>query len=638
MFLGRAALLTSVALAALLAACNSSRSSSGGTTRPPGGGADGGTTLPTTSCGNGVLNGVEACDGASFASGTDCASLNLGVGNLRCSSTCTLDTSSCAVRDYCTANNLYGNGQCDACDLLGGVRDPDCETACGMDEACGDRFDPLTATWTCKRLGKIDPDCGTCGNGVVDGNELCDQRAFANDQFTCESYDFLGGTLACKSDCTPNFAQCTFSVCGDGQLEGPEQCDGTNFSGQTCEGRGYAGGTLSCSSCVISESTCVAPGCGNGIVEPGLEEACDGTNLGGTTCESLGFAGGALTCGGACAFETSACVAPGCGNGVIEAIEQCEGAALNGASCQSLGFLQGNLTCSPSSCTYDTSACVAAGCGNGIIESGTEQCEGMDFAGASCVSLGFAAGNLTCNGTCQRDTSACVAAGCGNGVLENGEQCEGMNLGGATCTSIGYEGGTLECGAGCAFDTFNCFGLRDSCGDGVKNALEACDGTDFGTLPRACSDYGLGTGQVTCHAATCRVMFDSCQTKDLCQAGGWYNDGVCDLCEYYSVTAMRDPDCGDLVNAQACGMDNVCGEYFDGLVGHFGCELTHGYRDPDCGCGDGSIAPLNQNLTVEFCDGTNIPATTSQMCSAWGFSTGAVTCGDNCAPNFDLCF
>ncbi|MCA9552008.1 MAG: hypothetical protein KC933_18355 [Myxococcales bacterium] len=619
----------------LLAACSGSKDRPTGSVKPSNN--DGGTNLPTTSCGNGVLNGTEACDGVSFAMGGACADLNLGEGALRCTATCTLDTSACPVRDYCTANNLYGDGQCDACELLGGVRDPDCDTVCGADGTCGDRYDTLTGTWTCRRLNLTDPDCGMCGNGVIDGNELCDQRAFADGKFTCESYGFLAGELNCKTDCTPNFASCTFSVCGDGTIEGPEQCEGTNFGADSCEARGFAGGNLTCNGCVTSEASCIAPGCGNDIVEPSLDEFCDGTSLGGATCESLGFAGGTLSCDGTCDYNTSACVAAGCGNGIIEELEECEGADLNGASCQSEGFLQGTLACSPSSCTYDTSGCIAPGCGNGIIES-NEQCEGTDFGGASCQSLGFAAGDLICNSTCQRDTSMCVAAGCGNGIIETGEQCEGANLNGATCTSIGYQGGSLACDGSCQFDTFGCFGTRSFCGDGVKNGLEGCDGTDFGNLNTACSTYGLGTGTVSCHAATCRVMFDSCQTKDLCQAQGWYNDGYCDLCEYYSVTAQRDPDCGDLIDYASCGQDNVCGEYFDIFVGYFGCELTHGFRDPDCGCGNGTVAAPSNGLYTELCDGSGFATGYTNACANYGFTSGTVTCSQTCNLDFEQCF
>lgn len=47
------------------------------------------------------------------------------------------------------------------------------------------------------------------------------------------------------------------------------------------------------------------PGCGDEIVTP--PEQCDGLNLEGNTCQSLGFFGGFLSCNNDCTFNTSQC-------------------------------------------------------------------------------------------------------------------------------------------------------------------------------------------------------------------------------------------------------------------------------------------------------------------------------------------
>jgi hypothetical protein len=52
--------------------------------------------------------------------------------------------------------------------------------------------------------------------------------------------------------------------------------------------------------------------------------------------------------------------------------------------------------------------------------------------------------------------SASVPSTCGNGVVDAGEQCDGSNLNGQTCASQGFSGGTLSCTASCAFDTAQC--------------------------------------------------------------------------------------------------------------------------------------------------------------------------------------
>jgi len=50
--------------------------------------------------------------------------------------------------------------------------------------------------------------------------------------------------------------------------------------------------------------------CGDGVVD-GMEE-CDGANLGGESCADFGLAGGQLSCDGQCRFDKSGC--GGCGD------------------------------------------------------------------------------------------------------------------------------------------------------------------------------------------------------------------------------------------------------------------------------------------------------------------------------------
>jgi len=49
----------------------------------------------------------------------------------------------------------------------------------------------------------------------------------------------------------------TVSVCGNGFIDGAEDCDGSDLGGQTCVGLGYDGGTLSCKAdCTFDLSGC----------------------------------------------------------------------------------------------------------------------------------------------------------------------------------------------------------------------------------------------------------------------------------------------------------------------------------------------------------------------------------------------
>lgn len=129
--------------------------------------------------------------------------------------------------------------------------------------------------------------------------------------------------------------------CGNGILEGTEQCDGEDFDGQTCSLLGAKGGSLACTStCKIDVAGCVFESCGNGLLDEG--ELCDGFLLAAETCESQGFVDGTLACLPDCTgFDTSKCSS--CGDGVIDETEACDDGEVEpgdgcSASCQIESF------------------------------------------------------------------------------------------------------------------------------------------------------------------------------------------------------------------------------------------------------------------------------------------------------------
>ncbi len=142
---------------------------------------------------------------------------------------------------------------------------------------------------------------------------------------------------------------------------------------------------------------------------------------------------------------------PFCGDGTVNGpSEQCDGTDLDGQTCVTQGFGSGTLACT-SSCTFDTSGC--SPCGNGVVDSG-EDCDGTNLNGQTCVTRGFVSGTLACTSSCTFNTSGCSL--CGNGVVNPPEQCDGPNLNGQTCGSLGFDFGILTCHANCTFDTSNC--------------------------------------------------------------------------------------------------------------------------------------------------------------------------------------
>jgi cysteine-rich repeat protein len=167
----------------------------------------------------------------------------------------------------------------------------------------------------------IDAPTGVCGDGVVDGNEQCDDgNAVTGD--------------GCSASCMTEL----ISKCGNGQLDGSEQCDdGNAASGDGCSAdcsveSGY--------DCTGSPSTCTAipPSCGDGMVN-GTEECDDGNTADGDGCT----AACQIETGFTCAGVTSVCT-PLCGNGALDANEQCDGGAVANAYCSAACLLRWDVT------------------------------------------------------------------------------------------------------------------------------------------------------------------------------------------------------------------------------------------------------------------------------------------------------
>jgi hypothetical protein len=180
-------------------------------------------------------------------------------------------------------------------------------------------------------------------------------------------------------------------VCGNGVQETTEVCDGADLAGQTCLTQGFDDGSLACLvDCTgFDTSLCTGPGpvCGNGQQEG--TEVCDGLDLAGQTCLTQGFDDGSLACLVDCTgFDTSLCTGPGpvCGDGQQEGAEVCDGAALGGRTCQDVGFYEGSLACLADCTGFDTSACVGV-CGDSLIN-GSEICDGAALGGRTCQDVG----------------------------------------------------------------------------------------------------------------------------------------------------------------------------------------------------------------------------------------------------------
>ena len=238
--------------------------------------------------------------------------------------------------------------------------------------------------------------------------------------------------------------------------------------------------------------------CGDG--ERAETEGCDGDDLGGATCESLGFDEGTLRCDGDCRLDTSGCLRRErfCGNTIDD-----DG--------------DGLVDCADPDCE-GSAACGT--CGDGVLDRG-EACDGAELGGASCESLGFAGGTLSCSANCRLDDSGCIRSeDCANGIDDDGD-------------------GAVDC------DDEACSGVAPCphCGDGRIDAPEeACDGA---SLEATCADFGFPLGTVGCRP-DCTLDLSACHHPEDCLAPGDEDgNGLADCADPACAGIYECPVCGD---------------------------------------------------------------------------------------------
>ncbi|MFA5962290.1 MAG: SdrD B-like domain-containing protein [Parcubacteria group bacterium] len=149
-----------------------------------------------------------------------------------------------------------GDGLGNACDILNCI-------ATG-EESCNDLVDN-----DCD--GEINEDCviSFCGNGTVDFGEDCDINSQKQACLTDGGYP---GEITCGESCSWNNYCYPIAGCGDGIMNGPEQCDdGNEISGDGCE-----------NDCTVTPQ---AEFCGDGIVN-GDEKCDDGNVVSGDGCSA----------------------------------------------------------------------------------------------------------------------------------------------------------------------------------------------------------------------------------------------------------------------------------------------------------------------------------------------------------------
>lgn len=117
-----------------------------------------------------------------------------------------------------------------------------------------------------------------CGNGQLEGDEVCDGEA-GLDGTTCASLGYVAGSIACTADCSAiDETGCSdTAICGDGEVSEAEACEADVSAPQACGVEGS--GDQTCIDCQWSVTSCCPATC-----TEGCDNACgaDPNDLSGT--------------------------------------------------------------------------------------------------------------------------------------------------------------------------------------------------------------------------------------------------------------------------------------------------------------------------------------------------------------------
>jgi cysteine-rich repeat protein len=520
-----------------------------------------------------------------------------------------------AVQPVCISNSC-GNGVVDpgeVCDDGNIVNGDGCSADCKSKESCGDGVLNTDAGEVCDDGNTIDGDgCSadcksleTCGNGIVDTakGEVCDDgnthAGKCGDGHGCDTTaDCTDGTLCtpdgCSGDCKSN------ETCGNGIKD----------LGEVCDDGGAAGGC---------EDDCQhGVGCGNGVLDPG--EQCDDGNLTDTDdCTSgckINVCGDGVidltgithheTCdrgANGVAVETSDCnidcTTPTCGDGKVNLhfkpdgthVEQCDLGSISGVNQN-----QDDRDC--------TAHCLLNVCGDGHQDTAGTHTEACDD------------GNQIENDGC---TTSCTlpAGGCGNGIVDMGEECD---LG----STAGVSNNTL---------TSSCPSCKiEKCGDGNIGPGEDCDpgmAGETATCNKNCKTPTCGDGYVNihftppgaagvekCDNGALNSDTGACTTKcQIARCGDGLTETGVEQCDTTVASATCDADCtnpvcGDMVINPNFKPDGTLAEQCDDGVNNGKPNDPCDYKCRTAGCGNGIIE------TGETCDTSGESATCDSDCTA----------------------
>ncbi|MBI4098499.1 MAG: IPT/TIG domain-containing protein [Candidatus Magasanikbacteria bacterium] len=376
-----------------------------------------------------------------------------------------------------------------------------------------------------------------CGNGVVEGAEVCErgterrdqcleggQRAavakLVNGRATFDALDSYH-VYRCKEDCsawdTQHPVRLSVGRCADGfrmSCTANNECQ----NGVACRTQ-QANGQPQTDTCFTSAelrrlageglvSAALVPGalCGNGRVDPDEREVCDDGALNGRY-------------GGYCTSDCSGRTGY-CGNSLKEPEELCDPTFM---------FRMPGFPPTPDRHWYseskDTScglSCQTVGryCGDGTFD--PEESHLVNGVEMGCDDGNKRVGD-GCTGGCDKEPQAAgpppvdqPVAFCGNSALDSGEICDSGVRNGQACQAAA--------GEQCSYCSANCqnvlFASGPYCGDGLVNRRdEACDGAAIPGYFCLTSSYDVWAEALSCNQACTEPSCSDPARYQLCHVG-----------------------------------------------------------------------------------------------------------------------
>lgn len=400
------------------------------------------------------------------------------------------------------------------------------------------------------------PDPGSCGNGVVNAGEQCDDGNETNGDCCSGICQFEPVGALCAPDGNP----CTNDVCNGGGscgvvntapcddgvfCNGADTCGGgscSHHAGDPC-----AGGMECATTCNQATDDCRDPAgvaCGPDG-NPCTVDACTGT---GTCGHTAGHAGAE------CRSVAGACDLP----------EVCTGSS---TVCPANVFAAAGTTCRPAAGACDvTESCTGTSAACPI--------DGRQPSGTPCASDGNPCSVDQCDGAavdCQHPAgNAGASCRASAGPCDVGEACTGTST---TCPSDGFASSTVICraSAGVCDVAETCSGSASACppdaaasagtpcrpASGPCDLAESCDGS-----AATCPANAFAGSASVCRPASgvCDVAETCSGSAATCPSDGFaplgvtcrVAAGVCDAAEHCSGTSAACPADGFLASTVEC--------------------------------------------------------------------------------------